>query len=131
MTAGLATIRALLEPGVFEAIEKTTINLIEGIQVAAASAKVPIQAGHVGTMFGFYFLKESDVAITNYADAKRYADTERYAQFFHAMLEAGVYLAPSQFEAGFLSCAHTEDSTQQTLASIGEVFANMASHAGS
>ncbi len=66
-------------------------------------------------MFGFYFLKEGSTAITNYATAKRYADTERYARCFHALLDAGFYFAPSQFEAGFLSAAHTQADIEETI----------------
>jgi glutamate-1-semialdehyde 2,1-aminomutase len=127
MTAGLATIRALLEPGVFEAMEIAASNLIRGIQAAAASAHIPIQAVSAGSMFGFYFLKESGAAITDYVTAKQYADTERYAKFFHAMLDAGIYFAPSQFEAGFVSSAHTDDVVQNTLDAVEQVFENLAS----
>jgi glutamate-1-semialdehyde 2,1-aminomutase len=115
MTAGLATIQALLEPGVFETMANAAATLVEGLQAAAASANVPIQAGQAGSMFGFYFLKEAEAVISNYADAKQFADTARYAKFFHAMLEAGVYFAPSQFEAGFTSSAHTPDLIQETI----------------
>ncbi|HLU08815.1 MAG TPA: aspartate aminotransferase family protein, partial [Oceanobacillus sp.] len=83
---------------------------------------IAIQAACVGTMFGFYFLKTPDAAITDYASAKRHADTERYAKFFHAMLEAGVYFAPSQFEAAFMSNAHGKDEIQATIAAAEQVF---------
>ncbi len=75
-------------------------------------------------MFGFYFLKQAGVEITNYASAKQYADTERYAKFFHAMLEAGVYFAPSQFEAAFMSTAHTPADIQVTIAAAERIFAS-------
>src|SRR6185312_154741 len=107
MTAGLATLHALLEPGVFDAMARMTARLAVGIEDAARSAGVPLQVGQVGSMFGAYFLKAPDVAITDYHSAKAYADTDRYARYFHAMLDRGVYLAPSQYEAGFLSAAHT------------------------
>src|SRR5258708_36237983 len=87
MTAGLATIHALLEPGVFEGMAIMTSALMEKIFVVAAAARSPIQVGHAGSMFGFYFLKESSTAITNYATAKREADTERYSRCFHALLD--------------------------------------------
>lgn len=126
MTGGLVTIRTLLETGVFEGMAKATATLIEGIQAAADSANVPIQCGYTGSMFGFYFLKEPDNVISNYTDAKQYAHTERYARFFHAMLEAGVYFAPSQFEAGFISCMHTDDDIQKTLEAVERAFQNAA-----
>jgi len=118
MAAGLATLRAMLVEGVFAHIEQRTEELIRGLVDAAASAKIPLQAGHVGTMFGFYFLKSSGVTIGDYASAKQHADTERYARFFHSMLEQGVYFAPSQFEAGFMSSAHTGDDIQTTIAAV-------------
>lgn len=120
MTAGIATLQALLEPGVFDSIAANTSELVAGIEAAAFG--IAIQAACVGTMFGFYFLKTPDAAITDYASAKRHADTERYAKFFHAMLEAGVYFAPSQFEAAFMSNAHGKDEIQATIAAAEQVF---------
>ena len=73
-------------------------------------------------MFGFYFLKEPGRAIADYASAKACADTTRYARFFHAMLERGIYFAPSQFEAGFASSAHTAADILATLAAVQDVF---------
>lgn len=122
MAAGLATLRALLAGGVFDAIEQRTTTLVQGLSQAAQSADIPLQANCVGTMFGFYFLKTPDAAITNYALAKEYADTERYGRFFHAMLECGIYFAPSQFEAGFMSSAHTEEDIQTTLSAVQKVM---------
>jgi len=125
MTAGLATIRTLLEPGVFDAIAGRTANLVEGIKRAAASAGLPIQASYAGTMFGFYFLREKGSKIDDYDSAKKFADTGRYGRFFHAMLERGFYLAPSQFEAGFLSIAHNDSDVAMTVQAAGELFAKM------
>jgi glutamate-1-semialdehyde 2,1-aminomutase len=122
MTAGLATVRALLEHGVFNRIAGSTTHLIEGIKSAAKSAGVPIQAGCAGTMFGFYFLMDDDALITNYAEAKQYADSEKYGRFFHAMLEHSVYFAPSQFEAGFMSSAHSTDDIEATVQAAAIVF---------
>ena len=122
MTAGLSTIRTLLEPGVFDGIAQATTMLVQGIQTAAAEAGIPIQASHAGTMFGFYFLKRADGQITDYASAKEYADTARYGRYFHALLARGVYMAPSQFEAGFVSSAHGEAEIGKTLEAIGEVL---------
>lgn len=127
MTAGIATIQALLEPSVFETMAKRTQQLVQGIQSAATSADVPIQAGCAGSMFGFYFLKERGQIISDYANAKQYADTGRYAKFFHALLEAGVYLAPSQFEAGFMSSAHSDAIIQQTVTAVADAMKQTAS----
>ena len=115
MTAGLATLNAWLEPDVFEAAEEQTARLATGIQASADGAGIPLQSGQAGTMFGFYFLNASGVTISNYATARQYADTDRYARFFHAMLDQGVYFAPSQFEAAFISSAHSEDDITETI----------------
>ncbi len=122
MTAGLATLGTLLTRGTFESISAKTSHLVEGIRSAAADAGVPIQANHLGTMFGFYFLKETGTRITDYASAKEYADTERYGRFFHAMLEKGFYFAPSQFEAGFMSLTHDQAGIEATIQAAEAVF---------
>lgn len=124
MTAGLATIHALAQPGVFEDAAALAGELVAGIRDAAQSANIPIQTGHTGTMFGFYFLNAPDGAITDYASAKRYADTARYGRFFHAMLAAGVYFAPSQFEAGFISSVHTRADIEATITAARQVMAD-------
>ncbi len=120
MTAGLVTLQELAKPGVFPAIAQTTEQLVSGLVEAAQEAGVPVQAGWEGTMFGLYFLGEEGARIRDYASAKQWADTERYRRYFHAMLERGVYLAPSQFEAGFLSSAHGPEEIQATLAAAQE-----------
>ena len=125
MTAGLSTIRTLLEPGIFDGIRAATNRLVTGIQEAAQEAGIPIQAGSAGTMFGFYFLKEDGATIFDYDSAKAYADTERFGQYFHAMLAKGIYVACSQFEAGFVSAAHGEDEIQTTLTAINDVFQSL------
>ena len=122
MTAGLVTIQTLLEPGVFDDIAQTGARLAQGIEAAAEAAQIPVQVSQAGTMLGFYFLKEAGVAITNYDEAKQYADTGRYGQLFHAMLDQGVYFAPSQFEAGFVSVAHGDAEIGATLAAFERVF---------
>ena len=125
MTAGIVTLRSLLEAGLFDGITRKAALLISGLQAAADEAHLPVQPNAVGTMFGFYFLKSADASITDYASAKAHADTERYARFFHAMLEAGIYFAPSQFEAGFMSSAHSHVDIQATISAIEQVFAQL------
>lgn len=125
MTAGLATIRLLLETDIFESMEGGTARFVQAFQSAANDANIPFQSAYAGTMFGFYFLKEREQVITNYADAKRFAHTERYAKFFHALLEVGVYFAPSQFEAGFISLAHQPHLIDETLARVAETFTHL------
>jgi glutamate-1-semialdehyde 2,1-aminomutase len=123
MTAGLVTLRILQKPGVFEDIAGKATGLIKGIEMKARAAGVSLQAASVGTMFGVYFLAEDRVSIVDYASARKYADTGRYAAFFHAMLEAGFYFAPSQFEAGFMSIAHSEEDIDQTVAAFEQAIA--------
>jgi glutamate-1-semialdehyde 2,1-aminomutase len=125
MTAGLATVRALLEPGVFDAMAQMTTALAEGIVQAGASAGVALQVAQVGSMFGCYFLKTPGARITDYKSARAHADTDRYARYFHAMLDRGVYLAPSQYEAGFLSAAHTAADVERTLLAARESLSEM------
>jgi glutamate-1-semialdehyde 2,1-aminomutase len=127
MTAGLATIRTLLAPGLFEKIEERTAVLARGIHDAAAGASVPIQVGQVGSMFGFYFLKREGATIDNYSQAKEHADTQRYGRFFHAALSQGLYFAPSQFEAAFVSSAHTTEDIAATLTAVNAVMTELAS----
>jgi glutamate-1-semialdehyde 2,1-aminomutase len=122
MTAGVITLDILSQDGVFEGIAQHTGRLISEMQHIAQRHHIPLQAGHVGTMFGFYFLKQAGGHIIDYDTAKAYADVGRYAQFFHAMLEHGVYFAPSQFEAGFMSAAHTSDMIDDTLQAMQQVM---------
>jgi glutamate-1-semialdehyde 2,1-aminomutase len=77
-------------------------------------------------MFGFYFLNEPGAAITDYATARQHAHTQRYARFFHAMLDQGVYFAPSQFEAAFMSSAHTEADITDTITKAAAVMGELA-----
>ena len=104
MTAGIVTLRKLQEPGVWEQMEAMGEALIEGLGAAAEEAGIPVTLSRVGTMFGMFF---AEGPVVNWDTASR-ADTKRFAQYFRAMLENGVYIAPSQFEAGFISAAHTD-----------------------
>lgn len=122
MTAGLATISELCKEDVFSDTEAKASQLADGMRAIADKLGVPMQVGNAGTMFGFYFLKEDGVTIRDYASAKQYADTQRYAAFYHQMLERGVYLAPSQFEAGFMSYVHSDEDIAQTLQAAEEAI---------
>jgi glutamate-1-semialdehyde 2,1-aminomutase len=126
MTAGLATINAWLAPGVFAAAAEQTTRLAAGLQTSADAAGVPLQSGHAGTMFGFYFLNASGAAITDYATARQYADTQRYTRFFHTLLDQGIYFAPSQFEAAFMSSAHTPADIDDTIGKAAAVMETLA-----
>jgi glutamate-1-semialdehyde 2,1-aminomutase len=118
MVAGITTLRAISRPGIFERLEQTTARLCAGLTAAARVSDTPIQAGAAGGMWGFFFNTEP---VTDYTSAKT-SDTARYARFFHAMLERGVYLAPSQFEAAFVSLAHDDAVVEQTIAAATESF---------
>lgn len=126
MTAGLTTIRQLLQPGVFESIAAKTAELVNGLAAAAAENSIPVQTGHCGSMFGMYFLKEAGAVIDSYETAKIHADTARFGRFFHAMLDRGIYLAPSQFEAGFVSSAHGSAEIARTVEAASQVMAEIA-----
>ncbi len=122
MTAGIKTLELLKQPGTYERLEATTKRLIEGILEAGRSAGLPITGGSISAMFGF-FLCEGPVR--NFEEAKA-ADTARFGKLHRAMLERGVYLAPSAFEAGFTSLAHSDADIDATIAAFRECFAAVA-----
>src|SRR6266545_2760594 len=112
MVAGITTLRAIGQPGVYERLAQVTRALCDGLTAAAQEADIPLQAGAACSMWGFFF---ADQPIHDYAAARSHADTARYARFFHAMLDRGVYLAPSQFEAAFVSLAHDDAIVARTI----------------
>ena len=114
MTAGIETLRAISEPGVWDALERGGARLEAGL----AALGDGVQVARAGTMFGMFF---SDVPVTSWDEAKR-ADTARFAAFHAAMLGRGVYIAPSQFEAGFLSTAHGYAEIDATIAAAREAY---------
>ncbi|MEX1018600.1 MAG: aminotransferase class III-fold pyridoxal phosphate-dependent enzyme, partial [Litorilinea sp.] len=120
MTAGLQTLRGLTAPGVWDQLEATGAQLMQGLEARANAAGIDISHSRVGTMFGMFFQKGGSVV--DWPTAKL-SDTQRYARYFHAMLDRGVYLAPSQFEAGFISTAHGEAEIQATLDAAEAAFA--------
>jgi glutamate-1-semialdehyde 2,1-aminomutase len=122
MTAGLETLKVLRGPGVFEGLVKQTEKLGAGIGAAAEAAGIPVYQTQVGTMFCTFFSAEP---VTDWDSASR-ADTERYGKFFWAMLDEGVYLAPSQYEAGFMSLAHDDGVIEQTVKAAERAFKGLA-----
>jgi glutamate-1-semialdehyde 2,1-aminomutase len=119
MTAGLTTLNLIAEPGFHARLGAATDRLIRGLQAAAADADLPLATNHVCGMFGFFF---TDLpAVGNFAQVMQ-SDVGRFKRFFHAMLEAGVYLAPSAFEAGFLSAAHSPEDIDLTVAAAARIF---------
>jgi glutamate-1-semialdehyde 2,1-aminomutase len=119
MAAGIATLEELQVEGVWEELERKTRRLCEGIGQIAQATGVSIYQTWVGSMFCTFF---QTGPVTDYASARR-SDTARYARFFHAMLEQGVYLAPSQFEAGFLSTVHSDEEIEATLVAAQRALA--------
>jgi glutamate-1-semialdehyde 2,1-aminomutase len=122
VAAGLAALRALRAPGVYERLERLGGDLEQGLRAAAEKARVPLTVNRVGSMLTGFFTAEP---VRDYASAKT-ADTTRYGRFFHAMLERGVYLAPSQFEAAFVSLAHTPDDIATAARAAVEALAAIA-----
>jgi glutamate-1-semialdehyde 2,1-aminomutase len=121
MTAGIETLRTLAEAGIWDGVVRAGERLFAGLGDAAAEAGVVGQPTHAGTMFGFFF---TESPIRSWEDAKL-VDTTRFAAFHRGMLERGVYLAPSQFEAWFLSTAHGDDQIDATIAAAAETFASL------
>lgn len=122
MAAGLATLETLVASPPYARLDALAGQLAEGLRDAAARAGVPIQQNRVGSMQTLFF---TATPVTDYRTAKT-VDTKRYARFFHGMLAAGVYLAPSQFEAGFVSTAHTEQDIEKTVAAARGALAALA-----
>jgi glutamate-1-semialdehyde 2,1-aminomutase len=122
MAAGLATLGGLEAPGFHARLGRATDRLVAGLAEAAARAGVPLATNHVCGMFGFFFTGAGRV--NSYAEATA-CDVERFKRFFHGMLAEGVYLAPSAFEAGFISAAHTDADIDATIAAAGRVFARL------
>jgi glutamate-1-semialdehyde 2,1-aminomutase len=120
MAAGLANLELISQPGFFDDLAARTTALLDGIAAAAADAGVPLQTTQAGGMFGLFFTAEERVV--NFAEAGA-CDVEEFKTFFHAMLDRGVYLAPSAFEAGFVSSAHTAEHIEATVAAAREAFA--------
>ena len=122
MAAGLATLEGLSAPGFHDRLAARTDRLVQGLRDAAGRAGVPLATNHVCGMFGFFFTDAGHVH--TYAEATA-CDVERFKRFFHGMLDEGVYLAPSAFEAGFVSAAHTEADIDATVAAAARVFARL------
>ncbi|HVG28164.1 MAG TPA: glutamate-1-semialdehyde 2,1-aminomutase [Pyrinomonadaceae bacterium] len=123
MTAGLTTLKRLRDKSVYERLERAGARLTAGLSEAARETGVETMTNRVGSMFTGFFTREP---VTDWASAAR-ADRDLYGQFFHAMLEEGVYLAPSQFEAAFISLAHTDELLDRTVEAARKAFARLVS----
>jgi glutamate-1-semialdehyde 2,1-aminomutase len=118
VAAGLATLRLVAEKGFLEKIEATTKALVEGLAAEARKAQAVFSSQSIGSMFGLYFRATPP---RTFAEVMQ-CDRERFNRFFHAMLAKGVYLAPSAYEAGFVSAAHGAAEIDATLAAAREAF---------
>lgn len=121
MTAGIKTLEILQRPGTYEQLETMTKKLIDGLLAAARETGHTVCGGNISGMFGMFF---TEGPVRNYDDAKK-ADTSKFSRFHRGMLEEGVYLAPSQYEAGFTSLAHTEEDVEKTIAAARKVLAEL------
>jgi glutamate-1-semialdehyde 2,1-aminomutase len=121
MTAGIKTLELLQRPGSYEQLDRITKKLAEGMLQIAKETGHAACGGQISGMFGFFF---AEGPVHNYEDAKK-ADTAKFARFHRGMLEHGVYLAPSQFEAGFTSLAHTDEDVERTLAAAKAVMTGL------
>ena len=122
MAAGIATLKALTAEGVFPAIVECTTRLLGGIARAAKAAGIPFTTAQAGSMFGLFFSGKSRVS--SYAEATT-CDLPMFRAFYHAMLEEGVYLAPSAYEAGFVSAAHGSEVIDASIAAAERAFARI------
>ena len=118
MTAGLLTLRRLRNKNIYAQLEDRTAQLCDGLSAVAEAAGIKTTTNRVGSMWTTFF---SGGPIVDWATANR-SDRELFGRFFHGMLDSGVYLAPSQFEAGFVSIAHTEEVIEQTIAAARKAF---------
>jgi glutamate-1-semialdehyde 2,1-aminomutase len=121
MTAGLITLRRLRDKSVYDRLEAASKKLCDGLAAAAQEAGVVTTTNRVGSMWTGFFTEQP---VVDWDSANR-SDRQRYGTFFHALLEEGVYLAPSQFEAAFVSLAHTDEIINQTLHAARKAFARL------
>jgi glutamate-1-semialdehyde 2,1-aminomutase len=121
VAAGLATLKLIQEKNFFQKLEATTRSLVEGLNAEARKADLAFCAQSIGSMFGVYFRASPPASFGEVMES----DKERFNRFFHAMLERGVYLAPSAYEAGFVSSAHGNTEIEQTVAAAREAFATL------
>ena len=122
MRAGIATLRELAKPGLYDGIAANAKKLVHGLKNALAAAGIQAQLNSIGSLSTIFFTPEP---VTNYTGAKR-SDTKLYARYFREMLNRGIFLAPSQFEAAFVSASHTPADIDRTIATAQEVLKSMA-----
>lgn len=124
MTAGLKTLELISKPNFFDKLSNKAKQLVDGLQNRADKHSIPFTTHQVGGMFGFFFTKKIGDKVHRFEDVQN-GNIERFNQFFHAMLKRGVYLAPSAYEAGFISMAHTDEDITRTLNMADEAFSEL------
>jgi glutamate-1-semialdehyde 2,1-aminomutase len=123
MAAGLANLDLICAPGFYEELNSKTEQLVMGLAAVAEAASVPMAFSRVGGMFGLFFTAQP--VVTSFSEVMK-CDVEAFKRFFHGMLEAGVYLAPSAYEAGFVSSAHSDRDIADTIAAAGACLEKLA-----
>jgi glutamate-1-semialdehyde 2,1-aminomutase len=126
MAAGLKTLEIISRPGFYEGLTQTTMQLLDGLHAAAAANDIALRSNQVGAMFGLFFTDQPEVSSFSQVSA---CDVDRFRLFFHGMLSRGVNLAPSAYEAGFVSAMHGSDEIEQTILAAAACFADL--HCGS
>jgi len=122
MAAGLKTMQLISQKGFYDELAAKVEHLINGIMTAAKDAGIPMTENHIGGMFGFFF---TDIPhVVNFAQTSA-CNIERFQKFYNGMLKEGVYLAPSAYEAGFVSAAHTDEDLEKTIEAAARVFATL------
>jgi glutamate-1-semialdehyde 2,1-aminomutase len=122
MSAGLTTLNLISAPNFFDQLTATTLSLVDGLQKSADAAGIPFTTNAVGGMFGLFFSEAESISSF---DQVMNCNQERFNTFFHGMLEKGIYLAPSAFEAGFVSSAHSENDIEETITIAEQVFSKL------
>ena len=122
MAAGLATLNIIEQPGFYETLTKKTETLVKGLEERAAKTNIPLTTNQAGAMFGFFFTAEKNISTFEQVSA---CDAERFKKFYHGMLQQGVYLAPSSYETGFVSSAHSDEDITKTLDAAEKVFSGL------
>jgi glutamate-1-semialdehyde 2,1-aminomutase len=121
MTAGHKTLTLLSERGFHDQLHRKTKQLVDGLLDAAKKNNVPLTANYIAGMFGLFFSEEENITTFSQVTA---CNQDHFNTFFHGMLKHGVYLAPSSYEAGFISAAHTEEDIEKTIEIANKVFAS-------
>ncbi len=121
MTAGIATLKEIEKPGFYDALEEKSLHLADGLKKAAGKAGIPVFLDRVGSMMGMFF---TEGPVTSFAQAKT-CDLNRFSRYYNGMLENGIYLAPSQFEALFVSSAHNLEHLEETIRAAETVMAGL------